>query len=476
MTARYFFDVTDIKLYLKTHTTVSGIQRASLEVIRECVKRAGAEQVRLCLWDPRTRQYKALRADFFADMKGLDVDALGYLLYSKPLRSIKNTPPVLARYRSRPVKYHIYRMIAHIQAWRKNESYFAKRGSSLAEWQAGPPTSNQSKAAADLPDKSQETVSEIIQPGDQIIVLGAAWGMSGLDSHLQELHDEHGAEISIQVYDLIPLVMTQHLANAFALEFYRWLEKSTYYSSRYFACSENTRRDLERFMADIGRTRPITVIPLARQLEQAPVSKPSTSLKANAQELQKIPMGTLNKTKLPYVLVVGTLESRKNLWRLVQAWDRLTQETDLDMPRLILAGRRGWYNDDLMDWMDASGNLRGWVQFVESPTDEELAYLYRHCLFTATVSLYEGWGLPIGESLGFGKTAVVADNSSMPEVGGDLVEYCDANSITSIAKACRRLIADPEHRRALEGKIAQAELRGWDDVAADYVVALEKDE
>ena len=80
--------------------------------------------------------------------------------------------------------------------------------------------------------------------------------------------------------------------------------------------------------------------------------------------------------------------------------------------------------------------------------------------------------MPIGESLGFGKTAVVADNSAMPEVGGDLVEYCDAGSISSIAAACRRLIADPERRTALEAKIAATDLRGWDDVAADYIAAV----
>ena len=225
-------------------------------------------------------------------------------------------------------------------------------------------------------------------------------------------------------------------------------------------------------MDEVGVRHPVSVIPFARKLGTNATSPPPTTLKAQAQALHHIPQDIRNKTKVPYVLVVGTMESRKNLWRLVQAWDRLTRDDTLDMPKLILAGRKGWFNDDLMDWMRASGNLRGWVQFVYSPSDEELAYLYRHCLFTATVSLYEGWGLPIGESLGFGKTAVVADNSAMPEVGGDLVEYCHAQSVTSIAAACRKLVADPDHRRTLETKIANTDLRGWDDVAADYITAL----
>lgn len=469
--ARYFFDVTDIKAYLKTHTTVSGIQRVSLEVIRQCVARVGADQVRLCLWDGRQKQYSALRADFMAEMDGIDVDLLSGVFFGRAARPVTATPPVLMRYRSRPVKYQLHRAIAHLQALRGMESYFTKRGSSLAEWRAG----TAGARTAPTEQASTEPVSQIIAPGDRLIILGATWGMSGLDEHLQLLKDRHGAEISMQVHDLIPLVMPQHLANAFSLEFYRWLEKSTQYCARYFVAAENTRRDLEGFMAEVGTTRPITVIPFARKLGSQDDTPASTTLKAQARALHAIPQDIRNKTKLPYVLVVGTLESRKNLWRLVQAWDRLTRDPDINMPRLIFAGRQGWFNEDLMDWMRTSGNLRGWVQFVEGPSDAELSYLYRHCLFTATVSLYEGWGLPIGESLGFGKTAVVADNSAMPEVGGDLVEYCDAGSITSIAAACRRLIADPDHRTALEDRIATAHLRGWDDVADDYIAALTGD-
>lgn len=112
------------------------------------------------------------------------------------------------------------------------------------------------------------------------------------------------------------------------------------------------------------------------------------------------------------------------------------------------------------------------MEFAKKPNDAELGFLYENCLFTATVSFYEGWGLPIGESLSFGKTAVVADNSSMPEVGGDLVEYCNAHSISSIYDACHKLIADPDHRRALEQKIAKKSLRTWDDVTDDFMNVL----
>jgi glycosyltransferase involved in cell wall biosynthesis len=122
--------------------------------------------------------------------------------------------------------------------------------------------------------------------------------------------------------------------------------------------------------------------------------------------------------------------------------------------------------------MKATGNIGGWVEIVKGPSDRELAYLYKNCEFLAMPSLYEGWGLPVGEALSYGKTAVVSNTSSLPEVGLDLVEYCDPTSIDSIAEACLRLIADPDRRLALEQKIRESTLRSWDDVARDLVSAV----
>ncbi len=99
----------------------------------------------------------------------------------------------------------------------------------------------------------------------------------------------------------------------------------------------------------------------------------------------------------------------------------------------------------------------------------ELELLYRHCLFAAKPSLYEGWGLPVGEALSYGKTVVVSNTSALPEVGLDMVEYCDPTSVDSIAAAVLRLVDDTDHRRALEARISGTKLRAWSDVAADLL-------
>ena len=175
----------------------------------------------------------------------------------------------------------------------------------------------------------------------------------------------------------------------------------------------------------------------------------------------------------PYVLHVGTNEIRKNTWRLALAWKKLLDDGKPNLPFLVLAGRKGWGNDNLWNLLEGTNNLYGNVVIIDKVSDEELDALYRNCLFTANISLYEGWGLPIGESLAYGKTSVVAKNTSLVEVGMDLVEYCDPLSINSIADAVEKLIYDFDYRQALESKIQQRKLRNWADVAHDLAEILQ---
>ena len=390
-------------------------------------------------------------------MTTFDADVLGAVFFGKKARTLRHTAPTLERYRNRPLKYRFHHLNRSLHALRGDAAYFERLGSSLAAWRAFRPGRTSAPVTQKIP---RTPVAEVAQPGDALVVLGATWGIDGLQDCFQGLADDQGMQITQLVHDLIPVLTPEHLVEDFSQDFHDWLTTSTGYCSGYFANSHNTARDLEAFLDQTGETRPIRTVPLAQAFDKAPQGQ---VLRREIAEL----------ARTPFVLVVGTLESRKNIWRLAQAWQRLSEEAGLALPRLVFAGKRGWHIADFSDLMQATGNLGGLVQFADRPSDTELAWLYENCLFTAMVSLYEGWGLPIGESLAFGKTAVVADNSSMPEVGGDMVAYCDATSIDSIADAVRKLVAEPAHRETLEARIADTRLRTWDDVAADFVAALE---
>lgn len=477
----HFFDVTDIMFYVEKHTTVTGIQRVSFEVIKRMIERHGTQAVRLSYWDRRRREYLSISSEFMAEMNEFDPDVLSAVFFGRSARSRLDTAPTLDRYRNHPFKYRLHFLRRSYHALRGNKAHFKKHGSSIAEWRNFRAGALQDTSPKPI-ELERRPVLEIAERGDHLVVLGATWGIDGLSECFQSLKDHRGMETSQLIHDLIPIIMPEHIAFDFSQEFYLWLKASTGYCANYFANSKNTARDLAVFMDEIGVVRPIKTVPLAQDFH-VPDSKStangtvplagSSAYKARVDRSKGLRRDILNLSKMPFVLVVGTMESRKNIWRLAQAWQRLSCEGEgMDLPKLVFAGKSGWHNEDFNQLIQATGNLGGWIQFANQPTDTELAYLYETCVFTATVSLYEGWGLPIGESLSFGKTAVVANNSSMPEVGGDMVEYCDAHSIDSIHAACRKLITEPDHRAALEAKIAGTRLRTWDDVTSDIVDLL----
>ena len=101
------------------------------------------------------------------------------------------------------------------------------------------------------------------------------------------------------------------------------------------------------------------------------------------------------------------------------------------------------------------------------------SYIFRriqYCLFSIYISQYEGWGLPIGESLWFGKPVISVNNSSLPEVGGDLVDQADGSTMKSLEDACHRLCFDEAHYKFQKDRIVKAKLRS----AGDFALSLSK--
>ena len=119
-----------------------------------------------------------------------------------------------------------------------------------------------------------------------------------------------------------------------------------------------------------------------------------------------------------FALSVGTVEIRKNHARLLHLWESMAREWGEGWPKLIIAGKRGWQADEALRALRRADNQSPYL-WIEAPTDEELVWLYSRASFTVFPSLAEGWGMPIGESLWFGKPCVASNTTSMPEVGGD---------------------------------------------------------
>ncbi len=155
----------------------------------------------------------------------------------------------------------------------------------------------------------------------------------------------------------------------------------------------------------------------------------------------------------PYILYVGSIEPRKNLLRLLQAYARLREVAP--QWRLVIVGARNiWLSSPLILEIDKM-SLKPWVQFTGFIPESDLPALYNGADLFAFPSLYEGFGLPVLEAMRCGTPVVTSNLSSLPEVAGDAAILVDPYDVEAIASAMQRALTDPAlaqdlQRRGLE--------------------------
>lgn len=170
-----------------------------------------------------------------------------------------------------------------------------------------------------------------------------------------------------------------------------------------------------------------------------------------------------------FVLAVGTLEPRKNLPRLVAAYSRLALDVQADHP-LVVVGPAGWEMGETSAALHSLGERCKVLGYV---SDAALTELYRRCAVFCYPSLGEGFGLPVLEAMTAGAAVITSNVSSLPEVGGDAVEYVDPGDVTSIAVALGRLLDNPSARAELGDRARRrAATFSWARFAATTVEAL----
>jgi glycosyltransferase involved in cell wall biosynthesis len=171
----------------------------------------------------------------------------------------------------------------------------------------------------------------------------------------------------------------------------------------------------------------------------------------------------LSLTNKPYILFVGTREPRKNLVRLIQAWQPLSQKV-----RLLVVGAEGW---------DESKHISG-----EQPTflghvdDATLSVLYSEAALFAYPSLYEGFGLPILEAFYHGTPVVTSNTSSMPEVAGNAAELVNPESTQEIHDAIEKILNETlaDQQKRLQRMIIRLHMFDWKKTAEETLAVYQK--
>jgi glycosyltransferase involved in cell wall biosynthesis len=252
----------------------------------------------------------------------------------------------------------------------------------------------------------------------------------------------------------------------------RYLDWSTRWNARrarsVIADSAATRADLIRAYGVDGRK--IRVIHLGRDETLAPVKDERALAEVRAR------YGIAGR----YVLYVGTLQPRKNLARVIEAFARVAAEPAFSGVQLVLAGKKGWLYDDLFAQVERMG-LPGRAIFPGYIEDADLPALLSGATAFVFPSLYEGFGIPVLEAGACGVPVITSNTSSLPEVAGDPAAgsgqaaalLVDPHDVDAIAEAMTRLVTDEALRAELSRRgLANVQRFSWEKCARETLAVL----
>lgn len=235
-----------------------------------------------------------------------------------------------------------------------------------------------------------------------------------------------------------------------------WGKYSIKKADRIITISYSSKNDIIKAYG-VNEAKITVVYPGIKQLSKANFMK--------KEELKK-----KFKIEKDYLLFVGTLQPRKNIIRLIEAFSLLKKD-DL---QLIIIGKPGWQFEEIRSSPQKFG-VADKVIFLENITNAELPSFYRYALCFVLPSLYEGFGLPILEAMQYGCPVVTSSVSSLPEAAGEAAVYVNPEDVQDIAEKLKKVVSEPKLREELIKKgYNQVKKFSWEKTAGETLRVLEE--
>jgi glycosyltransferase involved in cell wall biosynthesis len=306
----------------------------------------------------------------------------------------------------------------------------------------------------------------IPKEGDIILLLDSSWIHSIWPAVKKA--KTNNAQISLLVYDLIPLLHRHLFPTILVDNFERWFQQSTGLVDQYIAISKTVREDIKEHLSDfcpeLLQNKKFDSFNLAPNLDW----KDQNGLVRNEIEALFSPT-----TEDDVYLFIGTIEPRKNHSYLLDTFSKLWSEGSNS--RLCIIGRIGWKCEEILERIRTHDELGKKLFMFNDATDTELEYCYHHSKALVYPSIAEGYGLPIIESL-FHKLPVLASNTPIHrEVGGDFCSYFDLENPESLSQEIAKI--ETTGQMPVVKPIDSFEQPSWEDSCRELltkVVQIEK--
>lgn len=241
--------------------------------------------------------------------------------------------------------------------------------------------------------------------------------------------------------------------------FKSYIRKTAGAADKLVTISENSKRDIPKYCRPGNPEIQVTCMGVEPRFFTA--EKPSPSL------LEKYGV------RDPYILYIGTLEPRKNVPGLIEAYRQLP-ETLIRSYQLVICGKKGWLYDEIFAMLKETPELLSRIVFTGYVEDDDLPSLIRGASVFAYVSFYEGFGIPVIEAMAAGVPTLTSCGSSLEEVAGDGAMLCDPKDPKDISRALRELLTEQDtdlrDMRVRTGR-ARARYYTWQRCAQDTILA-----
>ena len=299
------------------------------------------------------------------------------------------------------------------------------------------------------------------------VVLVSVWWSEWPFEVIRHLKESHNLRFVSMIHDLIPIRRPEFLPDdGSAGRFRNHVNRAIALSDAIIVSSSYVADDVRAYAQECGiRIAPVEVCPLCSDLRQSAMPVCSSRL------------GSTGIAPGRFVVFVSSINSRKNHRWLYFLWRRVVDELGDSVPPLVFAGQLERMEVSTLELISA--DVAMWNRklfFIESPSDSELSWLYANCAFSMFPSLCEGWGLPITESLSFGKYCLAADNTSLVEVGQGLTFNADPLDGLAWIREIRKLLQEPDYLRYRNDRAASAfRARSWPEFGeqvADLINSL----
>jgi len=270
----------------------------------------------------------------------------------------------------------------------------------------------------------------------------------------------------VSVMDLAYLYYPQNFRARDLQQLRSWTAYSVKKASKVITISNSSRNDIIKEYG-LNKEKVVTVYPGIKQ---------NLSLAPHIYGMNEI--AAKYHLSKHFILFVGTIQPRKNIKRLIEAFEVVLRSKNEEARskdlELIIIGKKGWLYEEILETPKKLG-IEERVKFLHSVPDDELKIFYQHALCYVLPSLYEGFGLPVLEAMQYNCPGITSNVSSLPEAGGDAALYVDPEDVEDIAAKIVQLISNEQLRKELiaKGK-EQTKKFSWEKSARQALEVLEE--